>query len=351
MPDPGLLDLYRGTRCAVTGGASFIGSHLAELLLRNGAAVTIVDDLSSGSRSNLGACWEDVRFVEANVQDRDALAGAFRGCDVVFHLAAIHGGRGFIDTFPAEVLENFALDFAVFDQAAVSGVKRVVHASSACVYPVDLQSSVESRILLAEDAANFASSEGSFPDGAYGWTKLMGEYQLEKIARSRPELSGRSARIFTAYGSRENESHAVVALWAKAALGLDPYPIWGDGRQTRNFTHVRDTVTGLALLGVDRRSDAFDAVNIGSSTHHTVMDAVAVILDLLDWQPSEIVYELDRPVGVKSRASDNTKIEAALGWSPSISLRDGLEELADWYQRERLPAIDRDQLEALLIAR
>src|SRR5205807_6332468 len=111
----------------------------------------------------------------------------------------------------------------------------------------------------------------AFADGAYGWTKLMGEYQLAQFVLQH-RFKGASARIFTAYGERENESHAAIALIAKALLRIDPYPIWGDGLQTRNFTYVQDTVEGLLRLGALDDDEPFRAVNVGSSTHNTVLE-------------------------------------------------------------------------------
>ena len=138
---------------------------------------------------------------------------------------------------------------------------KIVFASSACVYPTNLQSDKDSRFLLREADANFEEPGKAFADGEYGWAKLMGELQLRAFCKQFG-LSGIVCRIFTAYGERENESHAVIALIAKAAARLDPFPIWGDGLQTRNFTYVQDTVTGMALAGATL--NGFDVVNIGS---------------------------------------------------------------------------------------
>jgi nucleoside-diphosphate-sugar epimerase len=313
--------------------------------------VKIIDDFSSGSEENLVRMSGEIEAVKGTVSDRELLRDLFDGADIVFHLAAIHGGRGFIETYPGLMMENLALDRAVFSSAEKAGVPRVVHASSACVYPIGLQSSSSSRELLAETAAGFDYPEQSFPDGAYGWSKLMGEYQLKTVSSSSTTLTGRSARIFTAYGSRENESHAIVALWAKASLRLDPFPVWGDGHQTRNFTHVSDIVHGLALLGLDSRPIRFDEINIGSSTHHTIIETIEEIFDIQGWRPSQLSFELDKPVGVQSRAADNSKVASLFSWQPSVSLRDGLMEMGTWYDKERLPLMGRDELEARLLSR
>lgn len=339
-----------GRRCIVTGGASFIGSHLVDRLLSSGAAVVVLDDLSSGRIENLPSDHTSLDFLQGDVMDATLLSRVLRPGDTVFHLAAIHGGRGYIDTHPALMLRNLALDWTVFQACRDSGVHRVIHASSACAYPTFLQDDPNDRGLLTEDQAGFDRPGAAFPDGAYGWAKLMGEYQLQTMCAD-GRMSGRSARIFTAYGSRENESHAVVALVAKALLRMDPMPIWGDGTQTRNFTHVADTVTGLMLLATDSNSNTFDVVNIGTDQHHTILETLEVIFDLIGWRPDEIDRQLHMPVGVKARAASTSRIEERYGWRPQVGLRRGLEELIAWYELERLPGLTPDVLAERLIAR
>ena len=193
-------------------------------------------------------------------------------------------------------------------------------------------------------------SEKSFPDGVYGWTKLGGEYQLQNSIE-KSSTKGRSARIFTAYGERENESHAAIALAAKALLHADPYPIWGSGEQTRNFTYVGDTVTGLLLLGSDAGEKGFDVFNIGTADHIRVIDFVKEIFDQIDWNPKVLDLQIDKPVGVASRASDNTKLLKTFGWAPTTSITEGIQRTLAWYKE--LPDRPRtlEQLERLLMAR
>lgn len=344
-----LADAYASRSVLVTGGASFIGSHLVERLVEVGAEVVVVDDFSSGRQENLAALPAG-SVVELDLADRVRTFSDLPECEVVFHLAAVHGGRGFIDTYPEQVLVNLAIDNNVYTACLRAGSRHVVHASSACVYPTTLQASVSSRHLLAEGEAGFDQPGKAFADGAYGWGKLMGEFQLEQFARRGP-MTGASARIFTAYGERENESHAAIALIAKALLQIDPYPIWGDGMQTRNFTYVADTVEGLLLLGSLRDGEAFRAVNVGSSQHHTVIEFVETVFEIAGWHPETLDRQTTRPVGVASRASDNSLSRSLFGWEPNTSLRDGIRRTLDWYcGRPDRPQTPED-LETLLLAR
>ena len=312
----------------ITGGASFIGSHLAELLVDASAVVTVADDLSSGKLENLAPLQARIKFLKGDLRDPQFAEVASSGQSIVFHLAASHGGRGYIETHPVECTNNMLLDHTVFAAAAAADAAKIVFASSACAYPTTLQADAESRVLLREADANFEEPGKAFADGEYGWAKLMGELQLRAFCKQFG-LSGIACRIFTAYGERENESHAVIALIAKAAGRLDPFPIWGDGLQTRNFTYVQDTVTGMALSGAVL--DGFDVINVGTETHYTILDLLGEIFRVVDWRPKVIERQLDKPVGVKSRAADVSKCHERLSWVPSYTLREGVERTTTWY--------------------
>jgi UDP-glucose 4-epimerase len=342
---------YRGKAAVVTGGASFIGSHLADALLELGASVKVLDDFSSGRSENLppNAKLEVLKLDVLNSADvRSQITGDF---DVVFHLAAVHGGRGFIESQQAAIMQNFALDFNVFSASAQAGVARIVHASSACAYPVGNQSSTTDLQLLRESLAGFDQPSKSDPDGAYGWVKLMGEYQLEKICETSQKSSGASARIFTAYGERENESHAAIALIAKSLFQMDPYPVWGSGQQTRNFTYVADTVTGLLLLGMGDAVNRFDVFNVGTSNHITVIGFIEEVNRQLGWSPKEFDLQLDKPIGVASRASDNSKMMSRFSWAPSTSIEEGIGRTLRWYENLKSRPSTVAELEAKLNAR
>lgn len=316
---------YEGQKVAVTGGASFIGSHLANKLVEQSAEVTVLDDLSSGRPENL---QHDIELVEVDLANPESAQKELAGFETVFHLAAVHGGRGFIESKEAEITKNFAIDHSVFQ--ACKGARMVVHASSACAYPTSLQGA-ESKsewVFLEENSIDFDRPETLSPDGIYGWTKLIGERQLRTFAE-RGDFLGRSARIFTAYGERENESHAAIALSSKALLRMDPFEIWGSGNQTRNFTYVQDTVAGLLELGADE-GDAFDVFNIGTARHETVNEFVEVLFGIIQWHPNEIFRDTSKPAGVASRASNNSKFRSKFGWEPEISILEGLQKTVDW---------------------
>ena len=164
----------------------------------------------------------------------------FKENEVVFHLAAVHGGRGYIHTHPADVCSNFAIDHHVLEASVKAGVTKVVMASSACVYPPKLQATVGSDYLLKEDDSDPSKlDEFLSADTEYGWAKLMGEVQLNAFIKQYG-IKGCILRFVTAYGPRENETHAIITLIYKAFERMDPYVIWGSGEQERDFTYVKN---------------------------------------------------------------------------------------------------------------
>jgi UDP-glucose 4-epimerase len=333
---------WDGERVLVTGGASFIGSHLVEDLVDKGANVRVADDFSSGERKNLEAVRDDIEILEGNLKHWNFAEEATESIDTVFHLAADHGGRGYISQYPANCATNMALDNMVYEAAAKNGVDRITFASSACTYPTDIQ---QERQRLREDMVSFDERGGAYADEVYGWAKLMGERSLQAY-NEQYDIDTSAVRIFTAYGPRENETHAIVAFMAKAYARQDPFQIWGDGDQTRNFTYVKD-ITRALRLAAENITDG-TAVNAGISRYVTMNEAVEIIFDYLDWEPDEINYMTDKPVGVRHRAADTTRAEELLGWEPKYTVEEGIKNTLNWYVSARDRDYVRENLETLL---
>jgi UDP-glucose 4-epimerase len=235
-----------------------------------------------------------------------------------------------------------ALDNIVYEAAAKNGVDRISFASSACTYPTDIQ---QERQRLREDMVSFDERGGAYADEVYGWAKLMGERSLQAY-QEQYDIDASIVRIFTAYGPRENETHAIVAFMAKAYARQDPFQIWGDGEQTRNFTYVKD-ITRALRLAAENVTDA-TPVNAGIDRYVTLNEAVEAIFERLNWEPEEIEYMTDKPVGVRHRAADTTRAGELLGWEPRYTLKEGIDTTLDWYTDTRDKAHVRENLETLL---
>ncbi len=327
------MENWRSRSVLVTGGASFIGSHLVDQLVGLGAKIRVADDLSSGKLENLRESSGSIEFCEGDLRVRDFTRQVMTGMEVVFHLAACHGGRGFIDTHPADCASNLVLDGVVFDEAWRARVNRICFASSACVYPTNLQVAPANgkAVNLKEEWANPFEAGCAAADGEYGWAKLMGEMSL-RAYRKQYGLKSVSCRLFTAYGERENETHAVIALIAKAFIKMEPYEIWGNGEQDRNFTYVGDIVEGM-IRAAENIEDS-SAVNIGTAEHIKIIDAARMIFMETGFTPHSIAFDTSKPVGVVSRAADLTRTRQLLGWEPQTSFKDGLRRAIEWYYRE-----------------
>jgi nucleoside-diphosphate-sugar epimerase len=322
----------------VTGGASFIGSHLVDALLERGAMVRVVDDLSSGIIENIRGHIEAgcIEFIEADLREPGITRRAVEGVDLVFHLAADHGGRGYVDLHQAGPASNLFLDGLVFWEALGAGVEKVVFASSGCVYPNFLQSNPTEEVYLTEDRVKPPYDA----DNLYGWAKLMAELTLKAYHQERG-LKTASCRYFTVYGPRGVENHAVIAMIAKAFIGQNPFEVWGDGTQIRNWTYIDDIVNGTI-----RAAEVIDdgtAVNLGTMERVQVIDAVKMIMEHTGHQ-AEILLQPNMPTGPLNRVADNTLARELLGWKPQVPFREGVRRTIEWYWATK----DRDQVRKAL---
>jgi len=324
-------NFWNETNVLVTGGASFIGSHLVDKLVNLGSKVTVVDNLSSGTLENLHESKEKITFINQDLEyiSKPELEHTFKDQEIVFHLAAVHGGRGYITNHPADVSSNYSIDHHVFEGCNDSNVKNLVFASTACVYPTKLQDTIGSDYKLKEEDADPTNLDGFMnADIEYGWEKLMSEMQLHAF-KKQYGLKGCPVRFVTAYGPRENETHAIIALIYKAVQKMNPYQIWGDGNQERDFTYVEDIVDGT-ILSAEKITDG-TPINLGTGQRYKMIDVVNIIFKLIGWKPDSLEFDTSKPVGALSRALDNNRAKNLLGWEPKFNLENGLQKTIDWY--------------------
>ena len=329
----------------VTGGCSFIGSHLVDALVARGASVRVADNLSSGQRENI-ARWTEtgrVEFVEVDLLAPGAAERVVAGIDHVFHLAADHGGRGYIDVHQAACATNLVLDGLIFKASHRAGVEKLTYASSGCVYPTGLQEDPSQIVYLTEDLVRPPYSA----DNLYGWAKLMGELTLQAYHQDYG-FKCASLRYFTAFGERCLENHAVIAMIARAFVRQDPFIVWGTGEQIRNWTYVSDIVEGTILAA--EKIDDGTAVNLGTMERTRVIDAAREILHRTGVN-ARLLPDPSKPTGPYNRVADNSLAKRLLGWEPKVTFSEGLDRTIKWYYETKSEAAVRRNFEQLLTER
>jgi nucleoside-diphosphate-sugar epimerase len=312
----------------VTGGCGFLGSYLTEELVEAEAEVTVVDNLEAGTLENIAAVLDKVRFIKGDLVDFDACLKASEGVDVVMNLVGRTQGIGYSSGHHGEMLfHNAATHLNMLEAARRNEVERFLMVSSSCVYPDDAPiPTPELPVLtgLPEDA-----NEG------YGWAKRIAELQAGyyhqeygmEIAICRP---------FNPYGGHylwrgEQNSHVIPTLVKKVMDGRDPLTVWGSGRQRRNFLHGRDTVK-LMMMITERYARA-EPVNIGYEEDVSIAELVSLICDVTGRNP-EIVFDSSKPEGRFRKCVDSTLLRKVTdSYEPQVSLREGIEEMTEWYRR------------------
>lgn len=336
---------WEGCRVLVTGGASFIGSNLVRNLVQRSARVRVVDDLSSGKLANIKALVDagEVEFVDADLRQAGVAERAVEGMSVVFHLAADHGGRGYVDLHQAACAMNLMLDGVVFRACHLAGVDKVVYASSGCVYPNHIQTDPNQILYLTEDMVGPPYDA----DNMYGWAKLMAEMTLRAYHKDWG-MKAASCRYFTVYGPQGVENHAVIAMIGRAFVRQDPFVVWGTGEQIRNWTYIDDIVRGT-ILAAEKIEDG-TAVNLGTMERIKVIDAAREVCRYMGYSPK---FELhpEMPTGPYNRVADNSLAKKVLGWEPEVMFMDGLHRTIEWYISTKKQEEVAGYLEALLTER
>jgi len=310
-------------RLAVTGGAGFIGSNLAEHFCRKGHTVTIVDNFSTGREENL-AGWppearERVQLVRSDINDTEALRQAFRGVHFVFHEAAIPSVPRSIDDPAATTRSNISGTLSVLIAARDEGVRRVVFASSSSIYG---------------DDPNLPKQENRTgrPLSPYALSKVVGE-EFCRLFLKLYGLETVCLRYFNVFGPRQDpksEYAAVVPRFATRLIRREPPIVYGDGEQTRDFTFVSNVVDAnwVAATHADAAGECF---NIGCGTRTSLNQLLREMKSILgvDCQASHLPA---RTGDVRHSFADVSKAGTVLGYRPAVSLREGLAKVLDWYR-------------------
>ena len=302
----------------VTGGAGFIGSNIARLLLEEGHQVVVLDNLLSGYRQNLDRLPE-AEFVEGDVRDAAAVARCAAGAEVIFHLAASVGNTRSIE-HPIEDSEiNVLGTLRVLEAARNAGVRKVVFSSSAGIFG-ELKT-----LPIRED-------HPVEPDSPYGASKLGAEKLCLAYAKMY-ELEAVCLRYFNVYGvnQRYDAYGNVIPIFAHQMLHQQPLTIFGDGEQTRDFVNVRDVARGNYQAGMSRGVSG--AFNVASATRVTINRLVELMTEASGIQPV-VEHGPPRMGDVRHSLADISAAADAIGYDPSVTLSEGLAEYMTWAKKE-----------------
>lgn len=310
-------------RFLVTGGAGFIGSELVRHLAGMGASVRVVDNLVNGRRENVeNVLSSSVELIVADIRDRASMTSLLRDVDIVFHLACL-GVRHSIHS-PTENEEvNAVATLGLLDIARHSGVKRFVYTSTSEVYGL-------------VTTAPVLEDHPTWPMTVYGASKLAGEAHTRAFWHQF-QFPTVVLRPFNAYGPRchhEGDSGEVIPRFLLRCLAGKPMVIFGDGTQTRDFTFVSDTAAGILAAGLTEGAVG-QTINLGSGKEITISRLATMIAEVLDRPDAEIIYAERRPGDVVRLLSDSSKAREFFGFKTTVSLRDGLVHLRDWYAKQK----------------
>jgi nucleoside-diphosphate-sugar epimerase len=316
----------KNKRLTITG-AAFIGYHLIKKLQKENPRSIKVVNLTDKHFKKIRGLSPDIELVKCDLRETDKSKKALKQTDVLFHLAAAHGGRGYVELNDALTASNLLLDGSVFSASLKNSVEKIFFASSGCVYPNFMQRDVKKKIYLKEDMVGPPYDA----DNMYGWAKLMAEMTL-RTYHNKYGLRSAVGRFFTVYGPEASESHAVMAMISKTFIGQDPFQIWGDGKQVRNWTYVSDIVDGVLLMV--KRIDDGSAINLGTMEKTRVIDMAKSVWSQTGFTPRKIQF-LNKLIGPVNRICDNSKAQKALGWKPKHDINSGLKKTIDWYYKNK----------------
>lgn len=309
-------------KAMITGGAGFIGSHIADALIKENVEVVVFDNLSSGNLKNLEHVKEKIEFVKGDIRDLDALARALEGCDTVFHQAAVVSVTKTVEN-PVDSSEvNDMGTLKVLEASRQNNVKRVVLASSSAVYGDD------PRLPKVEDMV-------PKPLSPYAVQKLTGEL----YAAMYMDLYGLETvflRYFNVFGPRQDPSSpysGVISIFMTKANNKEQPTIFGDGNQTRDFVYVKDVVNAN-LLAASEADAVGQAFNVGTGRYITIKALWDLVCKLAGIGVSAN-YADPRPGDILESFSDIGKAENLMGFKPLFTFEKGLKETFKWYDVSR----------------
>jgi UDP-glucuronate decarboxylase len=313
-------DVFEGKHVLITGGAGFIGSWLCDVLLSLGAKVTAVDDLSTGRIQNIDHLTQEPRFklIECDVcvfQSRDKF-------DIILHMAG-HASPDEYQVHPIEALQTSSSGSVNMAELARKNDATLLFASTSEVYG-DAE-------IVPTPESYWGRVNPIGPRSCYDEGKRFAEALLTAYNKQYG-LDVRIPRIFNSYGPRLREDGLygrAMSRFIMQALADKPITVYGDGKQTRSFCYITDTVTGLMLLTINEKAKG-EVVNVGNSQEMTILELAKKIKELTKCSSSLTFHPLPKD-DPKRRCPDTGKLETLVGWKPQVRFEDGLRRTITWF--------------------
>jgi nucleoside-diphosphate-sugar epimerase len=310
---------FQSTPVLLTGGAGFIGSHLAEALVNLGAQVTVLDDLSGGSTDNL-ASFSPVEFIQGSILDTALLAQLTKGKRFVFHLAALGSVPASVEKPRKYHDVNATGTLNVLEAARDAKIERVMYSASSSAY--------------GNNPVPWTESMPVQPCSPYAATKQYGEGLLRSYSNSYG-LDTAALRYFNIFGPRQNANSAyaaVIAAFAKAFLAGKQPTIFGDGAQSRDFTFVHNAVHANLLAARSPKPIQGEIINVGCGGQVSVNDLASMMANALGRPDLKPIHQPDRPGDLKHSFADLARARAILNYNPIVPFAPGLEVTLAWYK-------------------
>lgn len=311
------------TKVLVTGGAGFIGSNLAEELIRQGAKVVIIDNFVTGFRENLEEIKGDFELIEGDLNDDEKLEQAIENVEIIFHEAALPSVPRSVEN-PAETHHACAnATFNLLVKAKENNVKRVIYAASSSAYGnQEVLPKVET--MLPEPLSPYAAA------------KLMGEYYC-KVFTNVYGLETFSLRYFNVFGPRQNPSSmysGVISRFVDALMKDKTPVIYGDGETSRDFTYI-DNVLDANIKAAQTSKGIGEVLNVANGDRISLNELLETLKQITGKQSVRADYQPDRKGDVKHSQADNTRAKTWLGYEKLVGLEEGLQKTIEWWKQSR----------------
>ena len=318
------MNFWKDKRVMVTGGAGLIGSALSANLVKCGSRVTIVDNFERGKFDYIADIMDDCTVKNADLREARFCDLHIKDYDIVIHMASKVGGIGYYTSRPYEVMsENLKMDSNVLSACVKNNIPMFFYASSAHVYPKELQGTPDSPLIREEQA------EPANPELSYGWAKLITEKQIEAAVQQSSNFKAAIARYIGIYGKNQDfglDTGSVIPVFCNRAINHPnvEFNVWGNGKETRSYCFIEDAIEGTkAMIEAMDSKNMVGPYNLGKQERVSIGEIAEKVIAISD-KNIIINFDTSKETLIWGQWCDCSKIKNDLGWEATTSLEDGL---------------------------